>query len=692
MLTRYPVRPFGCALVLVIAWLVTFSPVARAQSLSWDADGVPPANGGTGSWIGGSTWFNGTSDVAWDNSGSAIAVMPSAAGTVSIGSGQTVNLSEIAIANTNGNYRIGGASLSTIGTASNGTMAFSGTDGTISMQVTSPSLGQAINSNITGTNLWIANEVTGTGAGTASICSLGGNNFLTGTIYLSGATPATAFNMRNVLAVASPGALGSQDGTNTFSNPTINVQRDFSQLAWGTGFNTGTFSATYNNNIVLNPNNIDVGTGAFNQTGTFNFGIGIGNLSAAIQFNGVISGNSHLSFSNGLSGGNGILVLNNNNTYTGDTYDFAGTLSVMRILVDNAFPTTTGFNFGATSAGTQTPGALDLNGHNQTFAYLRTTVTDGSSATGLTGYSGGIVNGVAALATVTVNGTAATTYRSPIGSGGVPSQTQLPGTKSTNIRLVLDPANTGTLTLSTGSMSSQGFSYNDYSGGTDIRGGTLYVNTTNGTGTLASGTGSGSVTVGQGTLAARIGGTGPITGDLHLYNLGEVSPGTTGSNVGQMHTGNEEWGVGASYRFDITDATGAAGTGYDQVKLDKNSGAVNLTSNSGSKFTVSINGTPTNLGTSHDWIIADGTNAVQLNGTPVDAGTAAAFNAGDWMNYFVIDNSNFTNNAGIQSVQISGDLTDIVLHYEVPEPSCMAMLLAGAGLLLRRNKRRQHAA
>jgi hypothetical protein len=63
----------------------------------------------------------------------------------------------------------------------------------------------------------------------------------------------------------------------------------------------------------------------------------------------------------------------------------------------------------------------------------------------------------------------------------------------------------------------------------------------------------------------------------------------------------------------------------------------------------------------------------------------AAFNSGGWMNFFTIDVSNFTNNAGIQSVQISGDLTDIAVHYEVPEPSSAALLLmAGIGLLRRR--------
>lgn len=669
---------------LPIIALIGLVNCARAQTLTWDADQTPPASGSTGAttavWDSGTRWFNGSTDQAWDNTGTIDTVFPTGAGTATIGSSTTINLQSINFTNTAGNYVLGGASLSLATSTANGTISFSQNDGTIG--VIANALGQGVNSNLTGTNLWINN--TGNGTTIPTITVLGGNNYLTGTIYLSGTNAATAFNARNVLS-PTPFALGTQDGTSTFSSPAITFVRDFSQINFGTGFdNNSTQIATFNNNIYLNPDNID--------TGTFNAGLGVLPVASRITLNGVISGNSILSFTIGLSGGQGVLILNKNNTYTGDTGDFEAAQSIVRLGIDNALPTTTGFNFGPVNGGTtQTPGALDLNGHSQTLTYITTTINDGTG-TGATGYAGGIVNDSSSLATLTINGTVARTYRSPIGTGGGLSQTNMDGTKSTNIRLVFDPANTGTLTLATGNMGTIGFSVNDYSGGTDVRGGTLYVNTTNGTGTLASGTGSGSVTVGNGTATARIGGNGPITGDLHLNNLGQVSPGSTGSNIGILHTGNEEWGAGASYSFDISDATGVAGTGYDQVKLDKNSGAVNVTSTTGNKFTILINGAPTNLGTTHDWIVADGTGNVQLNGTAVDASAAAAFNAGGWMNYFVIDNSNFTNNAGIQSVQISGDLTDIVVHYEVPEPSCMAMLLAGAGLLLRRNKRRPLAA
>jgi hypothetical protein len=88
-------------------------------------------------------------------------------------------------------------------------------------------------------------------------------------------------------------------------------------------------------------------------------------------------------------------------------------------------------------------------------------------------------------------------------------------------------------------------------------------------------------------------------------------------------------------------------------------------------------------------VVADGTGVVQIAGTPVDAGAAAAFNAGGWENYFVINQDNLTTSVGIEKVQISGDLTDILVTYAVPEPSGVALFLGGATLLMNRRRARK---
>ncbi len=62
---------------------------ARAGSFEWDADGVPPASGGTGAWdvAVSPLWFDGTNDVAWPASGTNDAVFSGTAGTVTLAAG-----------------------------------------------------------------------------------------------------------------------------------------------------------------------------------------------------------------------------------------------------------------------------------------------------------------------------------------------------------------------------------------------------------------------------------------------------------------------------------------------------------------------------------------------------------------------------------------------------------------------------
>ena len=108
------------------------------------------------------------------------------------------------------------------------------------------------------------------------------------------------------------------------------MKRNICQLLFGGGggLQTAGYTATFNNNIILN----DGGSGTFTQ------GIGAFAATTVVTLGGVISGNANLVFELGAGGGNGTIVLTNNATYTGNTQINANTQAVIRLGVDNALP------------------------------------------------------------------------------------------------------------------------------------------------------------------------------------------------------------------------------------------------------------------------------------------------------------------------------------------------------------------
>jgi len=87
-------------------------PLARAATLTYDANTTPPANDGTGVWdTTTANWFDGTNDVVWPNTTNDTAIFGAgsgAAGTVTVGaSGVTAN-SITFNAPGSGNYTLSG--------------------------------------------------------------------------------------------------------------------------------------------------------------------------------------------------------------------------------------------------------------------------------------------------------------------------------------------------------------------------------------------------------------------------------------------------------------------------------------------------------------------------------------------------------------------------------------------------------
>ena len=88
------------------------------------------------------------------------------------------------------------------------------------------------------------------------------------------------------------------------------------------------------------------------------------------------------------------------------------------------------------------------------------------------------------------------------------------------------------------------------------------------------------LTLQQGTLS----GTGSINTNVSVGTNATISPGN--SPGVQNYTQGLTWASGGSYLWEINDWTGSAGTNYDQVVVSGS--ALNITANSGGKFTINI--------------------------------------------------------------------------------------------------------
>lgn len=170
---------------------------------------------------------------------------------------------------------------------------------------------------------------------------------------------------------------------------------------------------------------------------------------------------------------------------------------------------------------------------------------------------------------------------------------------------------------------------------------------------------------------ATLGGTGTV-GFTTVESGGTLSP---GNSPGQITLGHTVWQGGASYVWQINDATGTAGstTGWDHAQIN---GSLSITASSGSPFTFAI-------------------ASVQPN-SPYAPGAAANFNANQpyvWRvasttqgitgfaaDNLLLDTSNFANATQGGSFSLQSDGNNLNLAFApVPEPATNATL-AGTAL------------
>ena len=183
-----------------------------------------------------------------------------------------------------------------------------------------------------------------------------------------------------------------------------------------------------------------------------------------------------------------------------------------------------------------------------------------------------------------------------------------------------------------------------------------------------------SLTNGSGGTLSGYGTFGP-TGGVTIGNGVLVSPGpsNSGNYVATLSFSTPlTFGQGGATTFDIENASGAAGTGYDTINA---TGTLTVSATPGAPFTINIEsinpgtGLPGlatfNMAQSYQWTLAS-------------AGSVSGFNASD----FNFNTGSFANSLGTGYFSVSSSATDIFLNFTpVPEPSTWALIACGGVVL-----------
>lgn len=144
-----------------------------------------------------------------------------------------------------------------------------------------------------------------------------------------------------------------------------------------------------------------------------------------------------------------------------------------------------------------------------------------------------------------------------------------------------------------------------YAGGTRIEQGTLSVGNT-----IGSATGAGNVEI---VKSATLTGSGSIAGRVAVGDQATIAP---GANVGRLTVGSLSFANSSNYNWQLRDATGVAGIGYDTIQIN---GVLDLTGSRNvllNMWTVQSNGMTTGLASHFDsansrsWLLALATGGI----------------------------------------------------------------------------------
>jgi hypothetical protein len=146
-----------------------------------------------------------------------------------------------------------------------------------------------------------------------------------------------------------------------------------------------------------------------------------------------------------------------------------------------------------------------------------------------------------------------------------------------------------------------------------------------------------------------LGGSGTL-GAVTIQSGGTIAP---GNSPGNLSVSALTLDGGGFYDWEVTDATGAAGTGWDVITVGGGSGAISLNATSGSQFTINLIGSnPSNWAsnTSRTWDI-------------IDAGSwSPSFSA----DAFTINNAGFTASGTLGMWGVENNGGNLRLVYTAP--------------------------
>jgi hypothetical protein len=142
------------------------------------------------------------------------------------------------------------------------------------------------------------------------------------------------------------------------------------------------------------------------------------------------------------------------------------------------------------------------------------------------------------------------------------------------------------------------------------------------------------------------------------------------------------FGQGGAMLFSLTDANGAAGTGYGTVSMPGD--ALTISATAVNPFYIYLASFVPSTNQSGNAVNFNSSNSYSW--TLVTAGSITGFNA----NAFTFDLANFTNSTGTGGFFVSQSGSDLMLNFTpVPEPSTWAMMASGICALAAAVRRRR---
>jgi len=627
----------------VAASSILLAPALHAATYYWDNNGSTNLFGTASG-----TWLSGTVGSGTEGWGTNSAGTTAPTGTITTATNDSINFG------TSTASSLSAGTVTVSGTVNAGNITFGSGAGAIVLSSGTINLAAAetitVNNTTDTINSILAGAATSfTKAGTGALI-LGGVNTYTGATTISGGTltvsgtgqlgsgsyagaiansgvfnyASTANQTLSGIISGTTGAV-TKSGTGTLTLTGANTYRGTTSISAGTLKMTGGLD---NSSVVLS----DVAGATFdfsgasasrNIGGLSGGGTSGGNLvlatnsstlyvaNATNTYGGSISGAGNIQF----SAGTGTQTLTGNSSYTGKTGISKGTLSVSSISSTGSGNSSVGsgnarFEIGAiadtgtllyTGTGHSTDRVVNLVGTTGG-------ATLNASGSGALVFSNAFTATIAGAKTLTLTGTNTSTnsIRGAIvnSSSGATSLT-----KSGTGKWVLSGANT-------------------YTGATTIDNGQLIINGTN----TAS-----AVTV---TNTGTLGGSGSV-GAVTVASGGTIDP---GNSPGTLTVASSIWNTGGNYNWQLYNATGAAGTGYDTIS---STGNLDLTSLITGGFNINLwtinslsstSGSATNFSDtgSYNWILGNFTGGITgFDATKFTINTAATNGTGGFANSFM---------------------------------------------------------